>query len=84
MMSALPSPLKSATEKLRLNIVAKVTGAARYASGLGVNDFVKRTTFLSCDPASLAKIGPAAITLAEAEGLHAHARSVSIRLGAAS
>jgi histidinol dehydrogenase len=63
------------------NHVLPTSRAARYASGLGVNDFVKRTTILSCDPASLGRIGPAAITLAEAEGLHAHARSVAIRLG---
>ncbi|MEI9982518.1 MAG: histidinol dehydrogenase [Aliidongia sp.] len=62
------------------NHVLPTSRAARYASGLGVNDFVKRTSFLACDPASLARIGPAAITLAEAEGLHAHARSVAIRL----
>ena len=62
------------------NHVLPTARAARFASGLGVNDFVKRTTLLQCDPASLALIGPAAITLAEAEGLHAHARSVAIRL----
>jgi histidinol dehydrogenase len=53
---------------------------ARRASRLGVNDFVKRTTYVGCDPASLAVIGPAACVLAEAEGLGAHALSVSIRL----
>jgi histidinol dehydrogenase len=54
---------------------------ARFSSGLSVLDFMKRTSFLSLDPASLAAIGPAAVTLAEAEGLPAHARSVSLRLG---
>ena len=54
---------------------------ARFASGLSVLDFMKRTSFLSLDPASLAAIGPAAVTLAEAEGLPAHARSVALRLG---
>ncbi|HWK34972.1 histidinol dehydrogenase [Sphingomonas sp.] len=53
---------------------------ARFASGLSVLDFMKRTSFLQCDPASLAAIGPAAVTLAEAEGLPAHARSVAMRL----
>ncbi|MGK6318073.1 histidinol dehydrogenase [Sphingomonas sp. DT-204] len=53
---------------------------ARFASGLSVLDFMKRTSFLACDPASLAAIGPAAVTLAEAEGLPAHARSVAMRL----
>ena len=42
---------------------------------------MKRTSFLACDPASLAAIGPAAVALAEAEGLPAHARSVALRLG---
>ena len=64
------------------NHVLPTARAARFASGLGVNDFVKRTTLLACDADSLARIGPAAITLAEAEGLHAHARSVAIRLKA--
>jgi histidinol dehydrogenase len=53
---------------------------ARFSAGLGVLDFMKRTSIVSCDPAALAAIGPAAITLAEAEGLDAHARSVAIRL----
>ncbi|MCP4328460.1 MAG: histidinol dehydrogenase [Alphaproteobacteria bacterium] len=55
--------------------------SARYASGLGVLDFTKRTTLVQCDARGLAMIGPAAVTLAEAEGLDAHARSVAIRLG---
>ena len=54
---------------------------ARFASGLSVLDFMKRTSFLACDPASIAKIGPAAVVLAEAEGLPAHGRSVALRLG---
>jgi len=54
---------------------------ARFSSGLSVLDFMKRTSFLSLDPTSLAAIGPAAVTLAEAEGLPAHARSVALRLG---
>ncbi|MES2097437.1 MAG: histidinol dehydrogenase [Pseudomonadota bacterium] len=53
---------------------------ARFASGLSVLDFMKRTSFLSLDQAALAAIGPAAVTLAEAEGLPAHARSVALRL----
>ena len=54
---------------------------ARFASGLSVLDFMKRTSFLQCDAAALAAIGPAAVALAEAEGLPAHARSVALRLG---
>jgi histidinol dehydrogenase len=53
---------------------------ARFASGLSVTDFMKRTTFLDCGPAGLAAIGPAAATLADAEGLPAHALSVRVRL----
>ncbi|ODU21141.1 MAG: histidinol dehydrogenase [Sphingomonas sp. SCN 67-18] len=53
---------------------------ARFSSGLSVLDFMKRTSFLACDAASIARIGPAAVALAEAEGLPAHARSVAERL----
>ncbi|ALJ12199.1 histidinol dehydrogenase [Sphingopyxis macrogoltabida] len=53
---------------------------ARFSSGLSVTDFMKRTSFLALDEASLAAIGPAAVALAEAEGLPAHALSVSQRL----
>jgi len=53
---------------------------ARFASGLSVLDFMKRTSFISVDRAALGAIGPAAITLAELEGLPAHARSVALRL----
>ncbi len=54
---------------------------ARFASGLSVLDFMKRTSFLQLDAAALAAIGPAAVALADAEGLPAHGRSVSVRLG---
>ena len=53
---------------------------ARFASGLSVLDFMKRTSFLACDSASIQRIGPAAVALAEAEGLPAHGRSVALRL----
>ena len=53
---------------------------ARFSSGLSVSDFMKRTSFLALDDASLAAIGPAAVALAGAEGLPAHALSVSQRL----
>lgn len=56
---------------------------ARFASGLSVTDFMKRTSFVQCDAQSLARIGPAAVALAHAEGLPAHAASVSKRLGQA-
>ncbi|MEO5598761.1 MAG: histidinol dehydrogenase [Novosphingobium sp.] len=54
---------------------------ARFSSGLSVLDFMKRTSFIQLDAAALAAIGPAAIALAEAEGLPAHARSIETRLG---
>ena len=53
---------------------------ARFSSGLSVLDFMKRTSFLALDEDSLAKIGPAAVALAGAEGLPAHAKSVAVRL----
>ncbi len=62
------------------NHVLPTSGAARYASGLSVHDFLKRTTWIEAGTAALDVIGPAAVTLATAEGLHAHARSVAARL----
>ncbi len=63
--------------------VLPTSRSARFSSGLGVTDFLKRTSLIACDAASLRRIGPAAVTLAEAEGLDAHALSVSLRLGGA-
>lgn len=63
------------------NHVLPTARSARFASGLGVIDFMKRTTIVGCDPASFAGIAPAAIRLAEAEGLDAHALSLALRLG---
>ncbi len=62
------------------NHVLPTARSARFSSGLSVLDFLKRTSILKCDAQSLRKIGSAAVTLGEAEGLQAHARSVSIRL----
>ena len=53
---------------------------ARFSSGLSVTDFMKRTSFIQCDEQALANIGPAAVTLAKAEGLPAHAASIQKRL----
>jgi histidinol dehydrogenase len=53
---------------------------ARFASGLSVLDFMKRTSFIACSETGLAAIGPAAIALAHAEGLPAHAASIEVRL----
>ncbi len=62
------------------NHVLPTARSARFSSGLGVIDFMKRTSVLKCGPEQLAKLGPAAIALGEAEGLTAHARSVAIRI----
>ncbi|HEY2618792.1 MAG TPA: histidinol dehydrogenase [Acetobacteraceae bacterium] len=62
------------------NHVLPTGRTARFASGLSVFDFLKRTTWVAADAASLARVGPAAVALAEAEGLHAHARSIALRL----
>jgi len=63
------------------NHVLPTSRSARFSSGLGVYDFVKRTSILSCDAAALKALGPAAVTLGEAESLSGHARSVALRLG---
>jgi histidinol dehydrogenase len=62
------------------NHVLPTARSARYASGLGVLDFMKRTSILRCGAEQLQALGPAAIALGRAEGLSAHARSVAIRL----
>jgi histidinol dehydrogenase len=62
------------------NHVLPTSRAARYASGLSVLDFMKRTSLVACAPESARAIGPAAVALAEAEGLQAHALSVRLRL----
>jgi histidinol dehydrogenase len=64
------------------NHVLPTGRTARFASGLSVFDFLKRTTFVSTTQSGLDRVGPAAVALAEAEGLQAHARSISLRLGA--
>ena len=64
------------------NHVLPTARSARFSSGLGVLDFMKRTSLLKCDPRSLSVLGPAAVALGEAEGLEAHARSVALRLRA--
>jgi histidinol dehydrogenase len=64
------------------NHVLPTARSARFSSGLGVLDFMKRTSLLKCDAGSLRVLGPAAMTLGEAEGLAAHARSVALRLHA--
>jgi histidinol dehydrogenase len=62
------------------NHVLPTARSARFSSGLGVLDFMKRTSILKCGAEALRALAPAAIALAEAEGLDAHARSVAIRL----
>lgn len=62
------------------NHVLPTARSARFSSGLSVLDFLKRTSLISCSPGSLRAIGPAAVTLAQAEGLGAHALSIAMRL----
>jgi histidinol dehydrogenase len=62
------------------NHVLPTARSARFSSGLGVLDFMKRTSILKCGPDQLRALGPAAMTLGQAEGLEAHARSVGLRL----
>ncbi|GAN77952.1 histidinol dehydrogenase [Acidisphaera rubrifaciens] len=62
------------------NHVLPTGRTSRFASGLSVYDFLKRTTWVAADAAALGRVGPAAVALAEAEGLQAHARSIAIRL----
>jgi histidinol dehydrogenase len=64
------------------NHVLPTARSARFSSGLSVLDFMKRSSLIACDAESLARIGPAAVRLAEAEGLDAHAQSVALRLAA--
>jgi len=62
------------------NHVLPTARSARFSSGLGVLDFMKRTSLLKCGPEQLRVLGSAAIALGEAEGLTAHARSVAVRM----
>lgn len=62
------------------NHVLPTARAARFSSGLSVFDFMKRTTIIGCTPDALSRLGPDAATLADAEGLGAHAHSIRIRL----
>ena len=64
------------------NHVLPTGGTARFASPLGVYDFVKRTSLIEGGPRTLARLGPAAARLARLEGLDAHARSIERRLAA--
>ena len=62
------------------NHVLPTARSARFSSGLGVLDFMKRTSILKCGPDQLRALGPAAMILGQAEGLDAHARSIGLRL----
>lgn len=63
------------------NHVLPTARSARFSSGLGVLDFMKRTSLLKLDSGALAALAPAAMRLARAEGLEAHRRSAEVRLG---
>jgi histidinol dehydrogenase len=62
------------------NHVLPTARSARFSSGLGTLDYMKRTSILKLTPEALSRLGPAAMTLATAEGLEAHRASVAIRL----
>jgi len=62
------------------NHVLPTARSARFSSGLGVLDFMKRSSILKCDAGALRALGPAAIALGRSEGLEGHARSIAIRL----
>src|SRR5262249_29444894 len=62
------------------NHVLPTARSARFSSGLGVLDFMKRTSLLKCGREQLRALGAAAIALGQAEGLSAHARSIAMRL----
>ncbi|MBX5490207.1 MAG: histidinol dehydrogenase [Chloroflexi bacterium] len=62
--------------------IMPTSGAARFASPVGIDDFVKVTSVFAFGPDDLARLGPPAIALAEAEGLHAHAAAIRLRLTA--
>ena len=64
------------------NHVLPTGGTARFASPLGVYDFVKRTSVIEAGPRVLARLGPAIVRLARLEGLDAHGRAVERRLAA--
>jgi histidinol dehydrogenase len=61
------------------NHVLPTSRAARFSSGLSTTDFLKRSSIVRCDAAAFAALAPAAVALAEAEGLSAHASSMSVR-----
>ena len=63
------------------NHVLPTNRAARFSSGLSIYEFLKRTSIVKCSPEAFARLGPATVVLAEAEGLPAHARAAAIRLG---
>ncbi len=65
------------------NHVLPTARSARFSSGLGVLDFMKRTSLLKCDAKSLRALAPAAVALGDAEGLTAHVRSITVRLAEA-
>jgi histidinol dehydrogenase len=62
------------------NHVLPTDRTARFSSGLSVLDFLKRSSLIGCPPEGLARVGPAAVELARAEGLDAHALSITLRL----
>ena len=62
------------------NHVLPTARSARFSSGLGVLDFLKRSSFVACSEDALSELAPAAEALAQAEGLDAHALSLRLRM----
>jgi histidinol dehydrogenase len=61
------------------NHTLPTSGAARYASALSTETFMKHSSLIEYSPTALQKMGGAIQTLAKAEGLHSHAESVRLR-----
>ena len=62
------------------NHVLPTNGSSKYSSGISVNEFYKRISYINLSKKGIASLGPAAITLANYEGLHAHAQSIIKRI----
>jgi histidinol dehydrogenase len=75
------SPVSAGDYVAGTNHILPSGGTARFSSGLGVQDFVKRIYVCGLEGAALERLAPHVDALAEAEGLHAHGRAVDVRLG---
>ena len=62
------------------NHVLPTSGAAKFSSGLSVNDFLKRHSLIKISKRGIERLGPSVINLAQYENLEGHANSIKIRL----